>query len=86
MAGGWPGLGLTCLTAGLRVVYPPPVVQEPLPIIDHLCVGGGLRLAPGSAVETWEIPSVAWLRACVVPCPPAWTPPWMSGKTWCTAS
>jgi hypothetical protein len=50
------GLALTCLTADLQVVYPPPVVQEPIPIIDHVCVGGGLQLAPGSAATDWEIP------------------------------
>jgi hypothetical protein len=50
------GLGLTCLTAGLQVVYPPPAVQQPTPVIDHVCVGGGLQRRPGAAATPWPVP------------------------------
>ena len=53
------GLSLTCLTAGLRAAYPRQATPEPIPVIDHVCVGGGLRLRPGSAVGTWQVPSGA---------------------------
>ena len=48
--------GLDCLTNNTKVVYPKEKKEGPT--IDHICVGGGLRLKPATRPETWEVPVI----------------------------
>ena len=52
--------GLDCLTDGMKVVYPKAKknTDPRLPTIDHICVGGGLKMRPSTEPETWTVPMI----------------------------
>lgn len=50
--------GLDCLTNNMKVVYPKAESLNPHPTIDHICVGGGLKLRAGTTPTTWEVPLI----------------------------
>jgi endonuclease/exonuclease/phosphatase family metal-dependent hydrolase len=51
--------GLDCLTNNMKVVYPKAESHlNPHPTIDHICVGGGLKLRAGTTPTTWDVPVI----------------------------
>jgi endonuclease/exonuclease/phosphatase family metal-dependent hydrolase len=51
--------GLDCLTNNMKVVYPKAQSHlNPHPTIDHICVGGGLKLLAGTTPTTWDVPAI----------------------------
>jgi hypothetical protein len=50
---------LDCLTNNMKVVYPKAASHlNPYPTIDHICVGGDLKLRDGTTPTTWGVPAI----------------------------